>query len=385
MARTKRSRRSYSAGEWGRNRVRVFPDPKTGLYQMEWRENGRRLSRSLGHRDWTRAKKQADEAAAGFEVHQPDGKAEPEPLTLGTLFEIYGEEVTPTKADRSRRYDRVAMRMFLGFFGKDRDPATLSQRDWDRFIRERRTGKVGPSGRPVSDRTVEFDLRFLIAVLNWASKSRDENGKLLLDSNPLRGLKTPKEKNPTRVVLSDEEYGALLGVSRRVDWRFHVALVLAHETGHRIGAIRHLRWVDIDFEDRTIVWRAEHEKTGYEHVTPMTDEAIVALEEAAQRRDPDAGESPVLPAPRDASRCAGISAVRYWWDSAQVLAGLEPRRGRGWHSLRRKFASDLMALPLKVLCELGGWKEAQTVLRCYQQADAGQLRKALESRPRVRA
>ncbi len=55
MARTKRSRRSYGAGEWGRNRVRVFPDPKTGLFQVEWRENGRRLSRSLGHRDWVRA------------------------------------------------------------------------------------------------------------------------------------------------------------------------------------------------------------------------------------------------------------------------------------------------------------------------------------------
>ena len=385
MARTKRDRRSYSAGEWGRNRVRVFPDPKTGLLQIEWRENGRRLSQSLKHRDWARAKRQADEAAAGFAVHEPNGKAESEPLTLGRLFEIYGGEVTPTKADKSRRYDRVAMRMFLGFFGKDRDPATLSQRDWDRFIRARRTGKVGPSGRPVSDRTVEFDLRFLIAVLNWASKSRDENGRLLLDSNPLRGLKTPKEKNPTRVVLSDEEYGALLGVSRQVDWRFHVALVLAHETGHRIGAIRQLRWADIDVEDRTIVWRAEHEKTGYEHVTPMTDEAVVALEEAARHRYSDAGDSPVLPAPRDTSRCAGLSAVRYWWNSAQVLAGLEPRRGRGWHSLRRKFASDLMALPLKVLCELGGWKEAQTVLRCYQQADAGQLRKALESRPRLRA
>ena len=34
-----------------------------------------------------------------------------------------------------------------------------------------------------------------------------------------------------------------------------------------------------------------------------------------------------------------------------------------------------MDLPLKVLCELGGWKEAQTVLRCYQQADTVQLRK----------
>ena len=58
MARTIRSRRSYSAGEWGRNRVGVFPDPKTGLYQMEWHENSRRLPRSLGHREWVRAKRQ---------------------------------------------------------------------------------------------------------------------------------------------------------------------------------------------------------------------------------------------------------------------------------------------------------------------------------------
>ncbi len=49
MARTKRSRRSYGAGEWGRKRVRVFPDPKADLYQIEWRENGRRLTRSLGN------------------------------------------------------------------------------------------------------------------------------------------------------------------------------------------------------------------------------------------------------------------------------------------------------------------------------------------------
>ena len=84
MARTKRSRRSYSAGEWGRNRVRVFADPKTGLYQIEWRDNGRRLTRSLKHRDWPRAKRQADEVAAGFAVHEPAGnaEAEPEPLTL---------------------------------------------------------------------------------------------------------------------------------------------------------------------------------------------------------------------------------------------------------------------------------------------------------------
>ncbi|MDE0358435.1 MAG: hypothetical protein OXN92_12000, partial [Gammaproteobacteria bacterium] len=72
MARTRKGRRSYGAGEWGRNRVRVFPDPKTGLFQVEWRENGRRLTRSLGHRDWARAKRQADEAAADFAMLQPN-------------------------------------------------------------------------------------------------------------------------------------------------------------------------------------------------------------------------------------------------------------------------------------------------------------------------
>ena len=386
MARTKRSRRSYGAGEWGRNRVRVFPDPKTGLFQLEWRENGRRLTRSLKHRDWRRAKRQADEFAAGFAGPDLNGKAEaePEPLTLETLFDIYGEEVTPTKGAHSRGHDRAAMHMFLRFFGRNRDPATLSQRDWDRFIRARRAGRIGPSGRPVSDRTVEYDLKFLIAVLNWAAKSRDERGRLLLDSNPLRGLRTPTEKNPTRVVLAEEEYRALLKVSHKVDCRFHVALVLAHETGHRIGAIRQLQWPDIDFEGGMIVWRAEHDKSGYEHITPVTVEALDALKEV-RRWDPLAGEGgPVLPAPRNPLAVVGAARLYAWWRKAQILAGLEPKAGRGWHSLRRKFASDLMDQPLRVLCQLGGWKTAKTVLRCYQRADEGQLRKALEDRRRAR-
>ena len=385
MARTKRSRRSYGAGEWGRNRVRVFPDPKTGLYQLEWRENGRRLTRSLKHRDWRRAKRQADEFAAGYAGPDLNGKAEaePEPLTLGGLFDIYGEEVTPTKGEHTRGHDRAATHMFLRFFGRNRDPATLSQRDWDRFIRERRAGRIGPSGRPVSDRTVEYDLKFLIAVLNWAARSRDERGHPLLDRNPLRGLRTPTEKNPTRVVLSEDEYRALLKVAGRVDWRFRVALVLAHETGHRIGAIRKLMWTDIDFERREVRWRAEHEKTGYEHITPLTDEALAVLEEA-RRTGAGTGNAPVLPSPGDPARCVSRMRAFRWWKKAQTLAGLEPKRGRAWHSLRRKFASDLMDLPLKVLCELGGWKDATTVLRCYQRPDAGQLRTALEGRPRVR-
>ncbi len=379
MARTKKGRRSYSAGEWGRNRVRVFPDPRTGMIQVQWREHGRRLTRSLKHRDWARAKRQADRIAAGLAKPGTTGtaEAEPEPVTLGTLFDIYGEEVTPTKSKRSRSHDRAMMTRFLRFFGRHRKAETLSQRDWDRFIRARRVGKAGGSGRPVSERTVEYDLRLLLAVLNWAAKSRDEEGRLLLESNPLRGLKLPKEKNPRRVVLTQAEYEALLRVADNVDWRFRVALVLAHETGHRIGAICQLRWFDIDLDASTIRWRGEHEKTGYEHRTPITSMALAVLAEA-RRHNPGIGEAPVMPAPKDPSACMTRWLASAWWKKAEKLAELEPMRGRGWHSLRRKFASDLMELPLKVLCDLGGWKTAETVLQCYQRPDEDRLRKAIE-------
>ena len=200
MARTKRSRRSYSAGEWGRNRVRVFPDPKTGRYQIEWRENGRRLTRSLKHRDWSRAKRQADEVAAGFAVHESNGQteAEPEPLTLGTLLDIYGDEVTPTKSERSRRYDRVAMKMFVKVFGRHRKPATLSQRDWDRFIRARRAGKVGPSKLKGRCPTVRSNTTLDSCSQSSTGPPSRGTRKDGSSSNPipLRGLKLPKEKNP---------------------------------------------------------------------------------------------------------------------------------------------------------------------------------------------
>ena len=37
-----------------------------------------------------------------------------------------------------------------------------------------------------------------------------------------------------------------------------------------------IRWSDIDMEGKTIRWRAEHEKTGHEHRTPVTAEALDA-------------------------------------------------------------------------------------------------------------
>ena len=380
MARTKTSQR-YAAGEKGRNRVWVFPDPKTGMFQIEYRRNGRREARSLKHRDFEKAKEQADKLAANFPSAEPEPEAnhEPEPLTLGKLFDIYGEEVTPRKAATSRRYERAAAEMFKAFLGPDREPMTLSLKEWNHFIKSRTEGRAGMGGEPVRARAVQRDLRFLLGVLNWAVLRGDGHGVTLLERNPLKGLRLPKEKNPQRVVLAKEEYEALLEVADQVDWRFKVALVLAHETGHRIGAIRQLRWSDINFDEGVICWRASTEKSGYEHVTPMSDQARSALK-WAQKESPGIGDAPVLPAPAKRDKPISKYLATSWWNRAEVLAGLAPQRWRGWHSLRRRFASDLMDLPLKLLCTLGGWKSPQTVLECYQHPDQEAMRKALSGR-----
>ena len=56
---------------------------------------------------------------------------------------------------------------------------------------------------------------------------------------------------------------------------------------------------------------------------------------------------------------------------------------RGWHSLRRKFATELKKMPLKDLSEVGGWANPQTVLSCYQHPDRVTQREALEARKPV--
>lgn len=55
--------------------------------------------------------------------------------------------------------------MFARYFGPKRRPHTLSRRDWDRFVVDRRAGRVAPgkakTRRVVGDRVIAYDLKFI--------------------------------------------------------------------------------------------------------------------------------------------------------------------------------------------------------------------------------
>ena len=209
---------SYSAGERGSSRVRAYEDKRGGIlvefYEQDpQRHAKRRIRFSLGHRNRKRARRKVNHIVAAFERGEAVAADD---VTLRQLFDIYEGEVTPTKAPDSRRHDRLCIAMFTQCFGASRRVSTLSRREWDLFIRLRRGGQLGPTGRPVRNRQIEYDLKFLRAVFNWAMAAQ-HNGRILLAQNPFHGkaYRLPTEKNPTRRVMTEAQYQSLRRIAAR--------------------------------------------------------------------------------------------------------------------------------------------------------------------------
>ena len=345
------ARWSYKAGEKGRNRVRAFAKRGSGVIYLEFyqrdpgtgKEHRKRVSTE--HRDREKAKQQADRLAADFSDTVPEPERS---ITLRKLFDNYMAKRTPQVSEGQQKHHRRSAELFCRYFGWDRDAESLNRRDWDEFILDRSSGAIDARGdtiakearKPVGPRREQEDLQALRATLNWAVQAD------LLNQNPTAGYPLPRDDSPRRPRVTEKRYQAMLNVASDVDWRFKLALILANETGHRSKAIRHLRWSDIDLSNRIICWRAKADKSGHEHVTPLTERAAEALQRALEERAA-IGETWVLPFPNDEERPVSRHLLRDWWYQAEELAGLEHIDGLGWHGLRRKFADELKEVPLK--------------------------------------
>jgi integrase len=374
----KRKRGLYHAGEKGTNRVRLYPHPRNGTLMLEYFGNdGRRRNLSLRHTDVARGKGAADDLAASLRRgEEPSGD-----LTLLALFDKYDEEVTTGKTKAKQQHDRAARALFKRCWGTDAPVADLDKTHWDKFVRQRRSGVLAPGerkGKGVRNRMIQYDLKFLMAVFNWA-ENVIEKRRPLLERNPFRNCTMPKEESPRRPRITEVEYAALTKAAKELPSQVGLFLYLCHETGHRSKSISRLRWSDLDFERHCVSWRGEHDKLKREHETPLTAANVEVLK-SARREAGSNGDGWVFPSPDDPEKPISRRELLRWWSDLEAVARLRRVPGRGWHSLRRKFADDNDVLPLSQLMAGGGWKSGRTITETYQAPDLDKLRVAMEQR-----
>ncbi len=383
--------------------------PGGPLYIQVWnptRRNGSGdwVRRSLGHRDKERAEAHAHEQHAKLLRGREDILARR--MTLARLFTLYKSHRSLRKGKAEQTADLQRIETFTRILGPNKEPGRIRLADWERFIDLRASGAIGPRGeavsedkrRPVRARTVESDLKWLAAVLRWATTWRDGKGRTLLKENPVRGFPVPHEKNPRRPVASQDRYEKTRAVSdsvmMTVSWngrpevvRSHLSelLDLANHTGRRLGAIRRLTYADI-LPDQgrygSLRFRADTDKMGYESAIPMVPEIRAVIDRVLRER-PGIGGAPLFPSPKDPGEPVSRFLCGKWLQEAEKLAGVEPLDGKLWHAYRAKFATEMVGVPDRVVAKLGGWKAIRT-LDIYQQPGEEAMLQAIESRKELR-
>ena len=326
--------------------------------------------------------------------------AAPETLTLGILWERYKKECVAflDNSATSRKDAEGHARVLLSFFGEDCDVRGLTEQDQLAFAQKRLAGGIVCSKdrttEAVRTRSIEVDLQLLHTMLRWATTVRVRSGRRLLEQNPLAGVKRPREKNPKRPVASWERYQATRRILQdlaeaapsevaRFKWlKLELALILAEATGRRLGAIRQLRWDDIDFSRSTIRWRAETDKKGREWIVPIPAAFCEELRSFRIRMGGAFGGL-VFPSHSDPTRAVTRDSFGHWLADAEEKAKLPKLDGSLWHAYRRAWATTRKHLPVVDVAAAGGWSDISTLLKCYQHADHDTLLEVMSSPKKI--
>lgn len=406
MATRKPSRTEWQqqGGKWSRSlgnrgtRIRLFQKRSGGkFYRSVWISGQGRDRKCIGTTDRAEAERLGKELLAAL---LRDEEVTSGVLTLGDLWERYKTQCVAFMDNhaKTRLDDFGHAEVLIGFFGADCDVRSLTESDQLAYTQKRVAGGIvcgkGRETPAVRLRSVEADLKLLHTMLKWATTVRVRKGQRLLDSNPLDGVRRPREKNPKRPVASLERFQKTRGaiksltadadtdVERRKWLRLELALVLAEATGRRLGSIRQLAWPDIDMAKNSIRWVAANDKKGREWLVPVPKSLIEELQGFRVKLGGAFGGL-VFPSESDASVPIRADVFSKWLLTAEIKAELPKLNGSLWHAYRRGWATARKDLPISDVAFAGGWSDAATLIRCYQQPDEATLLRVMSEPRRV--
>ncbi len=204
----------------------------------------------------------------------------------------------------------------------------------------------------LSNATVNREVSVLKRCFNLAIREK------LLMENPCVGVEPLKEKERNRI-CSRKEFEAL---KAELHANARDAVVVAYNTGMRIGEILSLEWSRVDFKNRLIHLRGEDTKNGESRKVPFLSKEV---EEVLWQR----GGNPR----KIHGKVFGVKCIRNAFERACRKLGMKDLR---IHDFRHSAATNMRKAKIDttVIMKICGWKSVQMFLR-YNEVDDSDLQK----------
>jgi len=233
--------------------------------------------------------------------------------------------------------------------------------------------------------------RHVRAFLNWAA-----DGDLLDDGeNPINDVSTPRGGDTEPEYLSSDQIGKIL---RAIDahakvrdgqpgpqpddhW-LKVMIRLCLCTGLRRGEALGLRWKDVNVQSGEIVVRHREQegsttKSGDERRVPLRGDALEALREEHERREPDPSAHVIVDGDDLPVKPDRVSKRFKFFVRKAKLSG---REGISFHTLRHSCASWLIqqGVPLAVVSEILGHSSTEITDQTYSHVGNDAVTEAMD-------
>ena len=273
------------------------------------------------------------------------GNQKPDDMPLSSILSHYLVEITPTKksaAVEGRRIKRLLRDEIARQTLRMLTPAKLAT------FRDRRV-KDGI-------RTAAYDLQVIRHALKIARAEWGVN----IPKNPVEAIRLPRPPKPRERRVTSAEYNSLLLHTKASRSKYMFPLiVLAVETGMRLGELLKLEWNDFDEEDRLLTLKDT--KNGESRVVPLSLTAFDILR--------------ALPRDNATLFATNYHAVKSAWQRICKRAGIENLR---FHDLRHEAISRFFekGLTLPEVTMLSGHKTKAQALR-YAHSDFTNILKKL--------
>lgn len=207
--------------------------------------------------------------------------------------------------------------------------------------------------------TIRQTIQTVKMVFAWGEANE------LIDRNRLhlyRFKVSRDERTEAPAEYSADEAAKILGAldpTSATQWRPWVALTICANQGTRQNAVLHLQWPDVNEEIGVMTWRPEWDKMGHDWTQPMRDATREALRVAREWRAKMEYEGPWIIPAGSSKNANDVYTIQSLWAAlkgAERRSGVEVKKGRGGHGLRRKVVGDVndeMGDPALALLSIG--------------------------------